>query len=81
MPVEFDPTSERHFALLIVKAVEPGCTTELQIEDVVSGDVTRITTTDDAATDDAAFASAVSAAWARAWTAYQQRSSEGESGG
>src|SRR3990167_1866534 len=29
---EFDPQSETHHPLLIIKAVEPGCTTELQIE-------------------------------------------------
>lgn len=56
---EFDPTSERHFPLLIIKAVEPGCTTELQIEDVQSGKVTRLTTTEDADQDEALFEHAV----------------------
>lgn len=43
---EFDPECERHFPLLIVKAVDPGCTLEFQIENVPSGRVVRITTTE-----------------------------------
>ena len=50
---EFDPTKERHLPLLIVKAVDPGCTLEPQIENAVTGEVVRLTTTSDAAKDDA----------------------------
>lgn len=67
---EFDPKSEKHFPLLIIKAVEPGCTTELQIEDVINGDIVRLTTTDDEATDDQAFREAILAAWLKVWHEY-----------
>lgn len=52
---EFEPTSEKHFPLLIIKAVEPGCTTEIQIEDALTGKILRYTTTDDGDADDALF--------------------------
>jgi hypothetical protein len=70
---EFDPESERHFPLLIIKAVEPGCTTELQIEDCDTGQVTRVSTTDDAENDDIAFMGAIRVAWEKAWERYQSR--------
>lgn len=47
---EFDPTSEKHHVAMIVKWVEPGCTTELQIEQS-DGTVTRMTTTEDGRVD------------------------------
>lgn len=37
---------ELHKPLLIIKAVDPGCTLELQIENCANGEVTRLTTTD-----------------------------------
>jgi predicted RNase H-like nuclease (RuvC/YqgF family) len=69
---EFDPTQERHYPLLIVKAVEPGCTTEIQIEDI-EGHVVRLTTTDDSAVDDDTFERELVAAFRRAWRAYARR--------
>ena len=48
---EFDPESEKHYPLLIVKVVDPGCTLELQLEDCVSGTVYRMTTTEDEVDD------------------------------
>lgn len=67
---EFDPKSERHFPLLIIKAVEPGCTTELQIEETISGRVVRLTTAEDAERDEKLFDREVLAAFRRAWNAY-----------
>lgn len=72
MAREFDPRSERHHPLLIIKAVEPGCTTELQIEDVATGRIVRLTTAENADEDDALFEREVLAAWRRAWVAYQE---------
>jgi hypothetical protein len=66
---EFDPTSERHFPLLIIKTVEPKCTTELQIEVCDSGEVIRLTTTDDSDFDNAVFEAEVLDAWRSAWAA------------
>ncbi len=43
---EFDPECERHYPLITVKAVDPGCTLEFQIENALTGQVTRITTTE-----------------------------------
>jgi hypothetical protein len=43
---EFDPECELHRPVLIIKAVDPGCTLELQIEDCITGKVIRLTTTD-----------------------------------
>ena len=65
---EFDPECERHYPLLTVKAVDPGCTIELQIECAITGRVTRLTTTDDSKTDDAAFEAAIIAAFRHAWS-------------
>jgi len=67
---EFNPESEKHFPLLILKAVEPGCTLELQIEDVVSGKVTRATTMDSAEEDREVFESLVLEAFREAWSKY-----------
>lgn len=64
---EFDPECERHYPLLIIKAVEPGCTTELQIEDVRNGEVIRLTTTDNASKDIETFKTAVLQAFTKAW--------------
>lgn len=67
---EFDPECEQHFALLIVKAVEPGCTTEIQIEEAISGKVHRLTTTDDERADMTAFEVALVRAFRSAWKSY-----------
>lgn len=75
MPREFDPKSEKHFPLLIIKAVEPGCTTELQIEICSTGQVERLTTADDAETDDKLFDEAVLRAFRAAWKVYQYQHS------
>ena len=56
---EFDPECERHYPLLIIKRVDPGCTLELQIENAVTGHVTRLTTTDDPDDDRRTFEAAV----------------------
>lgn len=64
---EFDPEYELHHPLLIVKAVDPGCTLELQIENCRTGQVTRITTTDDSDTDRRAFEEALIATFRAAW--------------
>lgn len=63
---EFDPECERHFQIMIVKLVDPGCTIELQIEICKSGKVYRFTSTDNAEQDDAVFATAVLAAFKEA---------------
>lgn len=42
---EFDPTKEKHHFGFVVKAINPGCTVEMQIEDS-EGTVTRITSTE-----------------------------------
>lgn len=77
MPNEFDPTSEKHFPLLIIKAVEPGCTTELQIENTLTGEVTRFTTTEDPSDDEKVFATAIQIAWEKAWLVYQFQKQDG----
>lgn len=64
---EFDPAAERHYPLVIIKAVDPGCTMELQIEDAHMGTVTRITTTDNAEADRRAMRNAVLDAFEAAW--------------
>lgn len=65
--LEFDPECERHWPLLTIKKVDPGCTMELQIEIAYTGEVIRLTTTDDEAGDDARFEAAVLAAFRKAW--------------
>lgn len=47
---EFDPETEVHHFGILVKLVDPGCTLEVQIEER-SGQVTRITTTEDRTLD------------------------------
>lgn len=64
---EFDPTKELHYTLLVVKQVDPGCTAELQIEDSQTGEVTRITTTEDPSGDQRAFEQALLTAFRKAW--------------
>jgi hypothetical protein len=43
---QFEPETETHHFGFVVKVVDPGCTLEIQIEER-SGQVTRITTTDE----------------------------------
>ena len=71
---EFDPECERHLPVLIVKAVDPGCTLELQIEDCTTGKVTRLTTTEDPNQDLASFEAAVLSAFRAAWRKAELRS-------
>lgn len=59
---EFDPTSEKHRVAMIVKWVDPGCTTELQIEHS-DGTVIRLTSADSSTNDRALFRLAVAAAF------------------
>jgi len=56
---EFDPKCERHYPLLIVKAVDPGCTIEVQIENCMTGEVTRLTTGEEHDYDMALFEAAI----------------------
>jgi hypothetical protein len=69
---EFDPECEKHHPLLIVKAVDPGCTLEIQIENAVTGKVTRITSTESEKADMEAFEAALLAAFREAWRNYGQ---------
>jgi hypothetical protein len=55
---EFNPNGETHHFGFIVKVVDPGCTLEVQIEEV-SGQVTRITTTDNPTADREAIREAI----------------------
>lgn len=64
---EFDPECERHFPILVIKAVDPGCTLELQIEDAATGEVTRLTSRDDPKKDLEVFEKAVLTAFRKAW--------------
>lgn len=66
--LEFDPELEVHLPLLYVKAVDPGCTWELQIELAHSGKVIRLTTTDSDLRDRKAFEKALVEAFWLAWT-------------
>lgn len=70
---EFDPECEQHFPLLIVKAVEPGCTTEIQIEEAISGKVHRLTTTENERADIAEFKKALLIAFDNAWQSYGEK--------
>lgn len=47
---QFEPSSETHHFGFMVKAVDPGCTLEVQIEEI-DGRVTRITTTENTEAD------------------------------
>ena len=69
---EFNPACERHYPLLIIKAVEPGCTTEFQIENAQTGEITRVTTTDDSEMDETAYLEAVVNAAKMAWWQYSK---------
>lgn len=69
MHTEFDPTTEQHFPLLLIKAVEPGCTTEIQLE-LIDGTVMRFTTTEDADQDDKLFEEKVLDCFRYAWRHY-----------
>lgn len=64
---EFDPECERHMPLLIVKAVDPGCTLELQVENVVNGQITRLTSTESVERDMASFEQVIIAQFRLAW--------------
>jgi hypothetical protein len=75
---EFDPTSEQHWPLLIVKAVDGGCTTELQIENATNGDVTRVTTTDNEEFDDDEMERALQEAFQIAWNNLKEHGNETE---
>ncbi len=70
---EFDPECELHYPLLIIKAVDPGCTLELQIENAVTGKVIRLTTTDDPSNDHRTFHQAVQEALDNAWAKLIER--------
>lgn len=70
---EFDPRCECHYPLFIVKAVEPGCTTEFQVENALTGEVKRITTTEDAAEDFLAFRNMVLAVAIEVWDKYSSQ--------
>lgn len=63
---EFDPECERHYVLLIIKAVDPGCTLELQVE-CADGRVFRDTTRDDPASDKARFKNLILEQFDRMW--------------
>ncbi len=64
---EFDPECERHHPLLIIKAVDPGCTLELQIEMVSSGKIIRLTSTEDGKVDQQTFEQAILTSFREAW--------------
>ena len=64
---EFDPECETHRPVLIIKAVDPGCTLELQIEMCASGRVVRITTTDNPEDDMTSFEAAIIKAFREVW--------------
>ena len=61
---EFDPSTETHHFGFTVKVVDPGCTLEVQIEER-SGQVTRVTTTDNQEHDRIAIMTAISEAVVR----------------
>jgi hypothetical protein len=69
---EFDPECERHWPLLLVKAVNPGCTLELQIENAVTGKVVRITSTEAPDCDDAYMEAAVVEQFRIAWRDHRE---------
>jgi hypothetical protein len=69
---EFDPSAERHWPLILVKAVDPGCTLEIQIENCVTGEVTRVTTTENAAADESNIARAITSAYLAAYAGFHK---------
>lgn len=70
---EFDPECEKHFPLLVVKAVDPGCTIELQIENGITGKVTRLSSTESIDRDRDAFEKALLSAFRNAWSHFTHR--------
>ena len=64
---EFDPETECHYTIFAVKAGDPGCTLEVQIEER-SGRVTRLTTTEDSKQDRQTIQDSVLAALNRMFT-------------
>jgi hypothetical protein len=58
---QFEPTSETHHFGFVVKAVDPGCTLEVQIEER-DGRVTRLTTTESTSDDREAIRAAIAEA-------------------
>lgn len=73
MATEFDPKSEKHFPLLIIKGIDPDCTFELQIEHGDTGQIERFTTTDDFADDMVKFKHAVLLAFEAVWSRFERR--------
>jgi hypothetical protein len=71
MKTEFDPSSELHHFGFLVKAVDPGCTVELQIEEK-NGHVVRITSTESPERDFEVMRSAVVAAFERFFQRYMR---------
>ena len=61
---QFEPETETHHIAFQVKIVDPGCTLEVQIEER-SGQVTRVTTTDNQEHDRIAIMTAISEAVVR----------------
>lgn len=68
---EFDPTYERHYPLLIVKTVDPGCTIELQIENSLTGEITRITSTESPDEDERVMVAKLTEVFLDAWARQQ----------
>lgn len=64
---EFDPECERHHVILLVKAVNAGCTLEMQIENSLSGVVRRLSTTNSPKDDIEDFKKAVVEAFEEVW--------------
>lgn len=67
---EFDPECERHFPLISIKMVEPGCTSEIQIENAITGTVQRYTTTDNPEADLLLFEEAILSTFRTAFKSY-----------
>lgn len=68
---EFDPKSELHYPLLIVKVVDPGCTLELQIEVALTGKLVRISSTEFPKVDMELFVSALVSQFKDAWNLFK----------
>lgn len=69
---EFDPECELHHPLLIIKVVDPGCTLELQIENVVTGRVVRLTSGENSSLDESMFVKMVSGQFLDAWRNFKR---------
>lgn len=63
---EFDPECEKHYPIMIIKAIDPGCTLEIQIE-CADGRVIRDTTTNDPHGDRIRFRGIVVEQFDRMW--------------